>query len=150
MNGYATTAWLHEHYPDIKILVLSTMEEETSIIKMIQCGAKGYVLKDADPSELKYSFDEILSHEYFYNEPGDSSFSASGIMDISTETLVKLTKPEVEFLKYAGTELAYKDIAGKMNISMHSLEGIRDALYAKLGVKTRVGLAIYAIKNSLS
>ncbi len=150
MDGYATSAWLHKNYPALKILVLSTMEDETSIIKMIQCGAKGYVLKDADPAELKFSFDEILTHDYFYNEPGDNSFNASGIMDISTETLVKLTKPEVEFLKYAGTELAYKDIAAKINISMHTLENMRNALFTKLGVKTRVGLAIYAIKNELA
>jgi DNA-binding NarL/FixJ family response regulator len=150
MDGYATAAWLHENYPSLKILVLSTMEDETSIIKMIKCGAKGYVLKDADPSELKFSFDEILTHDYFYNEPGDSSFNASGIMDISTDTLVKFTQAEVAFLKYAGTELAYKDIAAKMNMNMHTLEIMRNALFTKLGVKTRVGLAIYAIKNELA
>lgn len=147
MDGCATAAWLQQHYPEIKVLVLSTMEDETSIIKMIRCGAKGYVLKDADPSELRYSFDEVLSHDFFYHEPDDGN--PFGNNDTSTETLVKLTEPETELLKYAGTELLYKDIAGKMNISMHALESIRDALYAKLGVKTRVGLAIYAVKNNL-
>jgi len=150
MDGYATSAWLHKNYPALKILVLSTMEDETSIIKMIQCGAKGYVLKDADPAELKFSFDEILTHDYFYNEPGDNSFNASGIMDISTDTLVQFTQAEIAFLKYAGSELAYKDIAAKMNINMHTLENMRNALFTKLGVKTRVGLAIYAIKNELA
>src|SRR6478735_9023332 len=150
MDGYATSAWLHKNYPALKILVLSTMEDETSIIKMIQCGAKGYVLKDADPAELKFSFDEILTHDYFYNEPGDNSFNASGIMDISTDTLVQFTQAEIAFLKYAGSELAYKDIAAKMNINMHTLEIMRNTLFTKLGVKTRVGLAIYAIKNKLA
>ena len=150
MDGYATSAWLHKNYPALQILVLSTMEDETSIIKMIQCGAKGYVLKDADPAELKFSFDEILTHDYFYNEPGDNSFNASGIMDISTDTLVQFTHAEIAFLKYAGSELAYKDIAAKMNINMHTLEIMRNTLFTKLGVKTRVGLAIYAIKNELA
>lgn len=150
MDGCTTAAWLQEHYPYIKILVLSTMEDETSIIKMIRCGAHGYVLKDADPSELKYSFDEVLSHEYFYHEPDVSHFAPPAIADVATATLAQLTETETLFLKHAATETTYKDITAKMNISMHVLENIRDGLYTKLGVKTRVGLAIYAIKNNLS
>jgi DNA-binding NarL/FixJ family response regulator len=68
MDGYATTMWLRENHPEIKTLALSTMDSETAIIKMIKSGAKGYVLKDAEPSELKLAFDEVMSRGYFYNE----------------------------------------------------------------------------------
>lgn len=68
MDGYIATTWLHDNHPDIKVLALSTMDSESAIIKMIKCGAKGYVLKDADPSELRLAFDEVLSLGYFYNE----------------------------------------------------------------------------------
>ena len=68
MDGYATTEWLHNNYPQIKVLALSTMDAETAIIKMIKSGAKGYVLKDADTDELKRALDEVISRGYFYNE----------------------------------------------------------------------------------
>ena len=68
MDGYETATWIKDHYPEIKILALSTMDADTTIIKMIKCGAKGYVLKDADPDELKLAFNEVLSKGFFYNE----------------------------------------------------------------------------------
>src|SRR5258708_2903510 len=68
MEGYAATAWVRDNYPDIRVLALSTMEAETAIIGMIRSGAKGYVLKDADPAELKKAFDEVMSLGYYYND----------------------------------------------------------------------------------
>ena len=68
MDGYATTEWLHNHYSEIKVLALSTIDAETAIIRMVKSGAKGYVLKDADTDELKLAFDEVLHRGYFYNE----------------------------------------------------------------------------------
>ena len=52
MDGYATAEWLHNNYPEINILALSTMDSEAAIIKMIKSGAKGYVLKDASLMNL--------------------------------------------------------------------------------------------------
>ncbi len=68
MDGYATAAWVHANHPDIRILALSTMDSDTTIIKMIQQGARGYILKDADPKELQVAFEEILAKGYYYNE----------------------------------------------------------------------------------
>ena len=53
MNGYATAEWLTANHPGIRILALSTMDTESAIIRMIRNGAKGYVLKDAEPAELE-------------------------------------------------------------------------------------------------
>jgi DNA-binding NarL/FixJ family response regulator len=148
MDGYDTAAWLRNNHSHIKILVLSTMEDETSIIKMIRKGANGYLLKDADPAELKYSFDKVLSNEYFYNHP-DKELLNTGLNDNLSETIFQLTQPETEYLKYTTTEMRSKEIAGKMNISMCSAEIIRDSLYQKLGLKTRIGMALFAIENNL-
>jgi DNA-binding NarL/FixJ family response regulator len=57
MDGYATAQWISANYPEVRILALSTMESDQSIIRMIKCGATGYILKDADPEELKYALD---------------------------------------------------------------------------------------------
>ena len=62
---------------------------------------------------------------------------------------VKLTDREIEFLKYACTEMSYKEIADKMFVSVRTVEGYRDNLCEKLDLKSRVGLATYAIKNQI-
>ncbi len=154
MDGYTTAEWLRVNYPDIKILALSTMDAETAIIKMIKSGAKGYVLKDAEPAELKLAFDEIMSRGYFYNElitrKVMSSINLLTDAKNPTATFAKLTEREIEFLKYACTEMGYKEIADKMHVSTRTVEGYRDALCEKLDLKTRVGLVLYAIKNNLA
>ena len=68
MDGYATAKWLNVNYPEIKILTLSMLDNETSIIKMIRNGARGYIFKDAETAELKLAFKEVLEKGYYYNE----------------------------------------------------------------------------------
>lgn len=153
MDGYAATTWLHENHPAIKVLALSTMDAETAIIKMIKSGAKGYILKDADPSELKQAFEEVISRGYFYNELITRKVmnSVSHLTDTKNGIglFANLTAREIEFLKFVCTELTYKEIADKMCVGVRTAEGYRDALCEKLNLKTRVGLAMYAIKNNL-
>lgn len=153
MDGFATAEWVHKNYPEIKILALSTMDSESAIIKMIKSGAKGYVLKDAEPSELKLAFDEVIRQGYFYNEHITRKVinAVSELVDSKNPVslFAKLTERELEFLKYCCTELSYKEIADKMFVSGRTVEGYRDALCQKLDLKSRVGLAIYAIKNQI-
>lgn len=153
MDGYETAEWLHDNYPEIKILALSTMDAESAIIKMIKSGAKGYVLKDAEPDELKLAFDEVMSRGYFYNELITRKVikAVDKLVDKKNPISIfaKLTDREIEFLKYTCTEMTYKEIAGKMNLSVRTVEGYRDVLCEKLDLKSRVGLVIYAIKNNI-
>ena len=154
MDGYATTEWLRDNHPEVKTLALSTMDSETAIIKMIKSGAKGYVLKDAEPSELKLAFDEVMSRGYFYNDLVSRKVlnAVSQLVDPkkATATFANLTPRELEFLKFACTEMTYKEIADKMHLSVRTVEGYRDSLCDKLDIKTRVGLVIYAIKNGIA
>jgi DNA-binding CsgD family transcriptional regulator len=60
-----------------------------------------------------------------------------------------LTENELEFLRLASTDMTYKEIAAKLSISPRVIDSYRDALFEKLDVKSRVGLAIYAVKNGI-
>jgi DNA-binding NarL/FixJ family response regulator len=154
MDGYATAEWTRDNHPEIKILALSTMDSETAIIKMIKNGARGYVLKDAEPSELKLAFDEVISLGYFYNDLVTRKVLSAVHQIVETNkptgTFANLTTREIEFLKYVCTEMTYKEIADKMFVSVRTVEGYRESLCEKLGLKTRVGLAMYAIKNGIA
>ena len=153
MDGYETATWIKDHYPEIKILALSTMDADTTIIKMIKCGAKGYVLKDADPDELKLAFNEVLSKGFFYNELVSKKILHSIHLLVDNQSpvnkLLKLTDRETEFLKLTCSEKSYQQIAKEMFVSERTIDGYRDALFKKLLVSTRVGLVMYAIKNGI-
>jgi DNA-binding NarL/FixJ family response regulator len=129
------------------------MDAETAIIKMIRNGAKGYVLKDAEPSELKRAFDEVLSLGYYYNDLVSRKIiqSVNQLADDKSNvgTFVKLSDRELAFLKLACSEKTYFEIAKEMFVSERTVDGYREALFRKLGLSTRVGLVMYAIKNGL-
>jgi DNA-binding NarL/FixJ family response regulator len=153
MDGYTTANWVRSNHPEIKILALSTMDSDTAIIKMIKNGAKGYVLKDAEPSELKQAFDEVLSLGYYYNNIVSRKIIQS-VNQLSDEknnlsTFVKLTEKELAFIKLACSEKTYSEISKEMFLSERTIDGYREALFKKLNVSTRVGLVMYAIKNSI-
>lgn len=153
MDGYETAQWLRKHYPEIRILALSTMDNETAIIRMIKYGVKGYILKDANPDELKNAFAEVLSQGYFFNELISRKVisAVNKMADTKNEInlWVNLNDREIQFLKFVCTDLTYKEIAEKMNLSVRTVEGYRDALCEKFNVKSRVGLAVYAMKNQI-
>ncbi len=153
MDGFATTQWLKENHPDIKVLALSMYDNEASIIRMLRCGARGYILKDSEPAELKAAIDAVLNKGFYYSElVSGKLIHAINKMDdggSDVHALVKLNGRETDFLKYACTEMTYKEIADKMFVSPRTIDGYRDALFEKLHVKTRVGLVMYAIKNGI-
>lgn len=153
MDGYATCEWLKSHYPAIKVLALSTMDAETAIIKMIRSGAKGYIVKDADLSELKLAFSELLSIGFFYNELVSRKVihSINKIVEDNDEVaaLQKLTDNEMTFLRLSCSEKTYQEIANEMFKSEKTIDGYRAELFKKLHVSSRVGMVMYAIKNGI-
>jgi DNA-binding NarL/FixJ family response regulator len=151
MDGYATAAWLHTHYPQIRVMALSTMDSDVAIIKMIHQGARGYILKDADPKELQLAFDELIDKGYYYNEiltrKVMQSIHQGGSESVSG--FAKLTDRELEFLQHACSEKNYQQIAREMFLSERTIDGYRESLFKKFNVSNRVGLVLYAIKNQL-
>jgi two-component system, NarL family, invasion response regulator UvrY len=153
MDGFETTSWLKENHPSVKVLALSMYDNETSIIRMLKCGAKGYILKDSEPAELKAAIEDVMTKGSYYSDlvSGKLIHAINKLDDAgsSLKSLVQLNNRETDFLKYACTEMTYKEIADKMFVSPRTIDGYRDALFEKLNIKTRVGLVMYAIKNGI-
>jgi DNA-binding NarL/FixJ family response regulator len=153
LDGFQTTQWLKENHPDIKVLALSMYDNEISIIRILKCGARGYILKDCEPAELKMAIDDVVCKGYYYSDlvSGRLIHAINNIDNEGSElkNLIQLNERETSFLKHACSELTYKEIADKMFVSPRTIDGYRDALFEKLKVKTRVGLVMYAIKNGI-
>ena len=153
MDGYATCEWIKNNYPEIKVLALSTMDSDTAIIKMIKCGAKGYVLKDADLSELKLAFSELMRVGFFYNDIVSRKVihSIHQLVDDKSNlnAFMNLSENELAFLKLACSEKTYQEIAAEMFKSEKTIDGYRAEVFRKLDVGSRVGMVMYAIKNGV-
>ena len=150
MDGFQTTEWLHKNYPHIRVLVLSMLSDERTIIKMFRLGAKGYLLKNTDPEELKKALDAIVAKNVYLSEYVSGKL-VSGLNKYAEldEKPVFLNEREKEFLRWVCSELSYKDIAEKMNLSPRTVDDYRQTLFTKLKVHSRVGLVLYAIRNAL-
>src|ERR1700739_1036807 len=115
MDGYETSLWVRNHHPNIKVLALSMYDDEASIIRMLRNGVKGYMLKDSSPKELRTAIDELMSKGFYYSEiVGGKLMHIINKIDedgVEFKQFAKLSDREVDFLKYACTELTYKEIA---------------------------------------
>lgn len=151
MDGFETTKWLHANYPQIKVLVLSMLSDEKTIIRMMRLGAKGYLLKNAEPEELKEGLDSVMSKDVYLPDIISGKLISGLHRDADKdEEAVVLNEREKEFLRWVCTELAYREIAEKMNLSARTIDDYRQNLFTKLKVHSRIGLALYAIRNGVA
>ena len=153
MNGFETAAWIKQNTPSIKILILSMMDNDEVVISMLKAGARGYILKDSKPALFKQALDSIRDSGFFMNELVSNKMlkylTHEEKKGNEVSLVSELSEKEIAFLKYACTEMTYKDIASNMQISPRTVDGYRDDLFKKLNVQSRVGLVIFAIKNGL-
>ncbi len=135
MDGIETANWLGLHYPGIRILALSMYDTESSIVRILRNGARGYILKDSAPDEWRFAL-ESMTHKGFY-------------AGHHCRPMLALNERELEFMRLVCTESTYKEIADRMYLSPRTIDGYRDALFEKLNVRTRVGLAMFAVRSGI-
>ena len=154
MDGFASVQWLADNFPLIKILVVSMVEKEETIVRMLKMGVKGYLSKDVEPRELGEALQAVLNKGYYYTDfitgklvhalknDKDDDNTPNGYMKL-------MSQQEKIFLQYACSELTYNEIAARMFLSPKTIDGYRNSLFEKLQVKSRVGLALFAVKHGL-
>ena len=151
-NGFETATWLRDNYPAIHVLMLTMYDSELTLIRLLQAGVKGFLKKDIHPNELNYAIHSVMENGYYYSHNATGKLlnlfrfnAASGsILDKNF-----LTELEISFLQLSCSEMTYKEIAQKMKLNPRGVDNLRDNLFTKLEVKSRVGLAMYAIRHGL-
>ena len=147
MNGFETAEWLTCTHPDIKFIALTMDDEESTVIKMLRKGAKGYLLKDIKPENLKIALDEVMNKGYYHSEKVSKLLIQS--LNPEKDKSLFLKENELIFVQLACSEMTYKEIAEVMNLSPKTIDGYRHELFHRFDVKNRVGLVIFALKNNL-
>lgn len=153
LDGYRTAEQLKRQYPELHILALSMYDDESAIIGMLRSGARGYILKDSEPMELKCAIESIAKTGVHYSEMVSGTLIhslLSGHPGVpNNNELLSLNEKEREFLKLCCSEMTYKEIAEKMHLSPRTIDGYREQLFEKLQVKNRVGLVLFAIRSNI-
>lgn len=151
MDGYETATWLLNNAPEVHVLMLTMYDSELSLIRLLQAGVKGFLKKDIHPDELKFAIQSVMHAGYYYSNhtTGKLVNLFRNNSDGNSLRRATLSEQEVQFLKLACTDLTYKAIAQQMKLNPRSVDTLRDQLFIKLDVKSRVGLAMVAIRQGV-
>lgn len=148
LNGLEVTERLLLTYPEVKIIVISMSSEPDIVLKMVESGISGFILKDADREEFAEALHTVIAGNSYFSKT-ISNILHNSIKKNNHLNLALLGDRDIFFLKCLCAQLSYQDIAKEMNVSVRTVEGYRDQLFEKLNIRNKVGLIIYAIKNKL-
>ncbi len=148
MDGIQTARQIAAHYPLIKMVALSMKDDDTTIIAMIRAGCSAYLLKDTHPEELEKALLEISS-KGFYNGDACNVNYRRLILHSQQVTASELTDRESVFLQLACSDLTYKQIASEMHLSERTIDGYREAIFAKFNVQSRVGMVLEGLRKKI-
>jgi DNA-binding NarL/FixJ family response regulator len=152
-DGIETTKEVSRRFPDVKVLILTMFEDERFVSHLMENGANGYLLKNADPSEIKRAIMEVMARGYYLNNFVNrvllkkTSNRSKTIPSLNSE--IVLTDKEKEVIQLLCREYTAAEIAQKMEISPRTVESIKDRLMERFGLKNTAGLVFYAVKNNL-
>jgi DNA-binding NarL/FixJ family response regulator len=152
-DGIETTKYVTKHFPNVFIIALTMFEDERFVSHMMEIGANGYLLKSADPSEIKKAIMEVMAKGYYLNNFVNrillkKSHQKQKIAP-SLQTDISLTDKERDVIKYICMEFTAAEIAQKMEVSSRTVESIKDRLMERFGSKNTAGLVFFAVKNNL-
>ena len=144
MDGFETVSAIKHRWPEMKILALSGYQREEFIIKLILAGVHGYLSQSDHPREISNAIKEVHRNDYYYGEHFSPKLLAA--VRSHEKSMPELTEMETQLLRLSLEDLTYAEIAKIMQTTPKSVEGYRSKLFQKLGVKSKVGLAKYAVR----
>ena len=150
MNGLDVLKNLKERRIKVKVLVLTVHNEIEYLMKAVDIGINGYVLKDSESAELKKAIFTIVDGETYIQPSLIPALNAKRIeKNEDEEKIEELTKRELEVLKLLAIGMYNKEIAEKLNISERTVKNHVSNIFKKLEVTDRTQAAVFAIRNNL-
>jgi DNA-binding NarL/FixJ family response regulator len=153
MDGMEATKIVRKQYPAIKVLVVSMYEDDKFIIHLMENGANGYLLKNTESEEIIKSIYAVHENGYYFNDVVNKALLKKLVLKNNLKPSfnqnVELTERELEVLKMICEEKTAAEIAKEIFLSPRSVEGIRQRLIEKIGVRNTAGLVMFAVKNSM-
>lgn len=153
MDGIEATRSLLSQHPDLKIIALSMFDEENLIVDMLEAGAKGYLLKNADKQEILDAIHSVYEDKNYYCHHTSSKLasliSKSKFNPYKKKEPVNFTEREIEIIRLICQQQTAQEIADKVFLSKRTVEGHRTRILEKMNVKNTAGVVIYALKHKI-
>ena len=150
MNGLEVLQKIKDEKIDVKILVLTVHNEVEYLLKAVDIGINGYLLKDSESSELKKAILSVVDGEDYIQPSLIPVLNAKIIdRDMDSEKIEKLTKRELEVLKLLAVGMYNKGVADELHISERTVKNHVSSIFKKIDVSDRTQAAVFAIRNNL-
>lgn len=153
IDGMEATKEVRKKYPSVKVLVVSMYDDDKFIIHLMEIGANGYILKNAEPDEIRKSIYAVHENGYYFNDLVNKALLKKLVLKNNLKPSfnqnVDLTEREMQVLKLICEEKTANEIGKEIFLSPRSVEGIRQRLIEKVGVRNTAGLVMFAIKNGI-
>lgn len=156
MDGYATIAWINRHLPGTRALALTFEKTEDAMLRALRAGACGFLLKDTDARTFKTALDHVSVIGHYHDHDLEVSLQeqAAARTRYARErqrVLERLSERELLFIRLVchEHEYTYDAIADQMQVHRRTVDGYREAIFHKFGIKSKVGLVLFAFKWGL-
>jgi len=153
MDGIEATRWLTTHIPELRIIALSMYDEENLIVEMLEAGAKGYLLKNADKQEILDAIEQVYQDHVFYCRHTSAKLAAlivkSKFNPYRKREPVVFTEREIEVIRLICLQHTAQEIGDKLFLSKRTVEGYRTKILEKMNVKNTAGVVVYALKHDM-
>ncbi|MFD0793491.1 response regulator [Mucilaginibacter litoreus] len=153
MNGIDLNKYLHKHYPDIKVIILTVHVNEMLITRVINAGAASYLIKNCDKDELIETIEAVYKNGFYFNNEIIKAFRNNGghhpVNSDLLELPVPLSNREIQILQMICREMNNEEIAKELFLSARTIEGYRTSLINKIKCRNVAGLVLFAIKHHL-
>ncbi|MBL7692761.1 MAG: response regulator transcription factor [Flavipsychrobacter sp.] len=136
------------------VLILTLNHDENKLVRLFRQGVRGYLQKNCTAAMMKQALEEIFMRGYFHNEHMSLALTVKENTQGQTDTgmiMERLSEREKEFIKLACDEheYTYREIAELMSVQHRTVDGYRQSIFEKFGIKSKAGLVLFALKHKL-
>ncbi len=154
VDGFEALKAIKQDYPALKVIILTMHDDEQLILHLMEAGANGYLVKNAEPQEIKNAIHAVHEKGYYFSDIVSNAMLKKIVRQDAPLTkhigsAAVLNEKEKEVLKLICEELTATEIAERIYLSPRTIEGIRAKLLEKTGTRNIAGLVLYAVKNGI-
>jgi two-component system response regulator NreC len=149
MDGIQATSIIATEFPATGVIGLSMFDSADTMLRMINVGARGYILKTADSREIVKAVTAVFRNQDYYCNDTLSRMVAFSQLATKKCNLHDLTEKEIKIIKLICQQQSTKEIASKLDTTPRAVESAKERIQAKTGAKNMVGIALYAIAKTI-
>ena len=153
MNGVETMGRIRKDFPAVRVIVLSSHEEDKFVIQLMELGANGYMLKTAAPDEIDMAIRSVAENGYYFSDRIGHVKLHGLVKDKRVKPVFNeidpLSERELEVLRAICKELTTAEIAEKLFVSPRTVDFHRNNLLLKTGARNAAGLVVYAMTKGI-